>query len=662
MIPFESLTMEQQSFIKQALDGRNVLVEACIGSGKTTSIQCLCQMMPPYKVVLYLTFNRLLKEEAKVKITAEWVRVTNYHGFAYGECVRHNITVGVSDSIQTYLNSHLPVEHIDVLIMDEYQDINGVISQMLRYIVDRNPGIQVVAVGDMAQKMSNHTVLEADKFIHELLGKNLVPMEFTTCFRLNDALAQELGKVWGKEIHGVNTDMQVMTMSFDEALEHLLIQEPGDVLCLGSNEGPRVRMLNELERRCPEKFNKDTVWSKVTDTEGGATSPRPGSAIFTTFDGCKGMERDVCVVFDWTLKYWNTRMAKPGARYEIIRNIFCVAASRGKREIIFVDNGQDMLSFEDIRDLEPQRRKFEDMDISSMFDYKFDEHLDEARACLVTRELQPPGEIIDVPTSDGLIDLSMCIGMYLEMSYFSGSAVEQYIDAWFASHPGRGYLRKTDMDSWTLDEKILYLTVLETGQQRYYEQARRHLVTDSQLAQMRERLAAVLPADASSQVPVRVPFYSKRAPVSFKANGFADVVYQNTVYELKFTAGLSVTHYLQCAMYMIGRYLERGILWNVRTNQMVEIRIPNRQQFLDKAMVAATLGDMREYAPHRKDQMAEFIGMHRKMAVQAKELYLNGDMSEADVRKYLSECGLYLPGTISEMITRMREMHRLQTM
>lgn len=289
MIPFESLTMEQQSFIKQALDGRNVLVEACIGSGKTTSIQCLCQMMPPYKVVLYLTFNRLLKEEAKVKITAEWVRVTNYHGFAYGECVRHNITVGVSDSIQTYLNSHLPVEHIDVLIMDEYQDINGVISQMLRYIVDRNPGIQVVAVGDMAQKMSNHTVLEVDKFIHELLGENLVPMEFTTCFRLNDSLAQELGAVWGKEIHGVNTDMQVMTMSFDEALEHLLVQEPGDVLCLGSNEGPRVRMLNELERRCPEKFNKDTVWSKVTDTEGGATSPRPGSAIFTTFDGCKGM-------------------------------------------------------------------------------------------------------------------------------------------------------------------------------------------------------------------------------------------------------------------------------------------------------------------------------------------------------------------------------------
>lgn len=51
------LTKEQRKFIKFALAGNNVLVDACIGSGKTTSIQCLCDLIPKEKqiVCLFLT-------------------------------------------------------------------------------------------------------------------------------------------------------------------------------------------------------------------------------------------------------------------------------------------------------------------------------------------------------------------------------------------------------------------------------------------------------------------------------------------------------------------------------------------------------------------------------------------------------------------------------
>ena len=38
------LSDEQQLFIEKALQGYNILVDACIGSGKTTAIQNLCKI------------------------------------------------------------------------------------------------------------------------------------------------------------------------------------------------------------------------------------------------------------------------------------------------------------------------------------------------------------------------------------------------------------------------------------------------------------------------------------------------------------------------------------------------------------------------------------------------------------------------------------------
>ena len=83
-IPFNlKLSDEQQEFIEKSLEGKNILVDACIGSGKTTAIQNLCNVIPGEKKVLYLTYNRLLKLDAKSKIKRKNVTVTNYHGFAY---------------------------------------------------------------------------------------------------------------------------------------------------------------------------------------------------------------------------------------------------------------------------------------------------------------------------------------------------------------------------------------------------------------------------------------------------------------------------------------------------------------------------------------------------------------------------------------------------
>ena len=61
------LSDEQQFFVDKALEGHNILVDACIGSGKTTAIQMLCDKLPLRKKILYLTYNRLLKNDAQSK-------------------------------------------------------------------------------------------------------------------------------------------------------------------------------------------------------------------------------------------------------------------------------------------------------------------------------------------------------------------------------------------------------------------------------------------------------------------------------------------------------------------------------------------------------------------------------------------------------------------
>lgn len=197
------LTVEQKEFIQKAKEGNNILVNACIGSGKTTAIQELCKEIPQEKKVLYLTYNKLLKIDAKSKIKQKNVLVTNYHGFAYMALKGVKISVGVSDLIQTYNKRKPPISKYDILILDEYQDINSELSDLLLTIKDANPNIQIIAVGDMDQKIYDFSKLNISEFINAFLG-DYIKMEFTQCFRLPEEYAKELGTLWNKKITGVN--------------------------------------------------------------------------------------------------------------------------------------------------------------------------------------------------------------------------------------------------------------------------------------------------------------------------------------------------------------------------------------------------------------------------------------------------------------------------
>lgn len=591
------LSGEQQLFIEKALQGENILVDACIGSGKTTAIQNLCNKLPSTKKILYLTYNKLLKLDAKSKIKKKNVTVTNYHGFAYMILNRNGVSVGVSDLIQTVIQNKLPIGRYDVLIIDEYQDIEQELADLLQLIKNSNPLMQIIAVGDMEQKIYDKTTLKVEMFIKEFL-EDYLTLRFTKCFRLSDHLAAMLGRVWKKQIRGVNADCKVEEMAKKDIVSFLAEQNPEDILCLGSRTGVMSDTLNTLEERYPYKFNKKTVYATISDNESiGKAEPKEDSAIFTTYDSSKGLERRICVVFDFTESYWRIRISKSQQSYTILRNIFCVAASRGKNHIIFVKPDDAMLSEKTLSTFVETNHKFDDLNISEMFEFKYKEDVERCFSQLKIHKLaQKDNSSIHVKSTDDFIDLSPCIGIYQEAAFFEQYQIDAEIRLRLLLNPELNRLYTKKLQNSSLDQKILFLVSLDTKQNRYRTQVIPPLVNEEQSRLIKDRLKTRLNTKENAQVECRIDFSNcENGTVLFSVRGFADAVKDNIVYELKFVSELTHEHFLQCAVYMMAMNLPKGILWNVRDNTLYEIEVPDKKVFLNTTAKAITKGMIENY-------------------------------------------------------------------
>lgn len=579
------LTSEQELFIKRVLEGNNVLVDACCGSGKTTTIQELCNRIPSDKKILYLTYNRLLKIDAKRKIKNTNAMVTNYHGFASWCCFKAGLSADKGDLIQTFLReiNHVPI--FDILILDEYQDISDEISKMLEKVKAFNPQIQIAAVGDMKQKIYDQTHLDVFTFVKDFLGEDCIELEFTKCFRLSAEYANKIGGIWDKKIEGINPDCKISTISKDDVVGFLSKQKPKDVLCLGARTGTLSKVLNDLEDMFPEVYNKKTVFASIQDSDTFSNiKPNSRTAIFTTYDGSKGMERDICIVFDFVPSYWKVRIDQPNVNPEILRNIFMVAASRGKRQIIFVEDEEKIIDEKYIpQNMNGSNAFTKPFNISEMFDFKFKENVEECFSLLECTPIKTEdNEPILIKSNDDMIDLSPCIGIYQEAAYFNNYDIDREFDLIRITSD----FHVKPKEEASLEEKILLLTSFSTKQKRYAKQVTLPFIDKYQDAAIKNRLKTRLTPDEEEQIPVRMDVEGKRGNenVSFGIVGLADVLKDNIPYELKFVSELSHEHFLQLATYMIGLKVNKGYLWNIYNNTVYEVKIPDKKEFLEKVI------------------------------------------------------------------------------
>ena len=89
--------------------------------------------------------------------------------------------------------------------------------------------------------------------------------------------AKKLGDAWNKPIIGVNDVCRIECMDKTSIVALLSKCEPRDILCLGARYGDMVDVLNELETKMRNKFNKYTVYASISDRDKGRVDFRAKS-------------------------------------------------------------------------------------------------------------------------------------------------------------------------------------------------------------------------------------------------------------------------------------------------------------------------------------------------------------------------------------------------
>lgn len=609
-----NLSTEQQRMVDLALSGHDVIVDSTVGAGKTTAIQALCSKAGKDRRVLYLTYSKLLKLDAQRRVTG--AKVQNYHGIVYPSLLRAGIRCSVGQSISVFnrefdtrLKHDFPV--YDMLVIDEYQDITEEYAQLIRNIKSLNPDMVMVLVGDTEQKVKSNTRIDTRAFALEICANPTI-VNFSQSFRIGPAIADQLSLAWNKSVIGANTDQVVYYMTYETAFERLKRAEPGQVLCLGTRNGAMSVALNNLERSQPVKYNKNTVYASI---QGGdsTVSYDENTAVFTTFDASKGLERDICVVFDYTSKNWKTRNGFSNVDHIVMRNIFLVAASRGKSEIIFVGNPEDQafqrrlagsnigyIATKTFMDVTPAERPVYDkpITIQGAFDFTFVENVQECFDLIRTERIDDgAGDVISINRNDGLIDLSPAVEYMQLLLYFDNASAEAMMQSIMgADRSGKtvttGWAARVNDDRPQAWKDALMLSAASTNQSRYADQVTRN-IGRAVLDALQERMSTYLPSSS----PVHRELFAagtaftdqgQQTPISFVGRVTAVDSVTEEFFQIYYRSELSKEVLCEMALMLCVSGKESGIVANTRTGELIRVTVPSPQDFMDAAITCIT--------------------------------------------------------------------------
>lgn len=590
----------------------NFIVDACIGSGKTTSIIAVANVLVGNynKSVLYLTYNKLLKEDARTRFShldPTKIHIHNYHSFIIKYLSRAGIDASNDLAIREFLRLKPQIDQYDTIIIDEYQDLTKLRASLLTYIVNhQRVKPQLIFVGDMDQKISQDYSLDVKTYIEDL-AYPCQHLTFTNCFRIDSNYANQIGKFWNKTINGCNKNHIIKHMTVDDTVEFLIENVKSgkynisDILCLSPTRKTKsaINILNAIEHMEPTIFNKDTVYASIFEYDRPDLDTK-NAAIFTTFDSSKGLDRRISIVCDFDRDNWIKRSKPDGVNYTILKNIFLVGATRGKDITIFVhkDTIQTLLDLDDL--LIPftcSHQYKKPIKISNMYSFKNESDIFD---CYDLIDINPISNItfeLTTKIHQGYMNISSCINNWMKVSYFNNYDIdnivykELLVDCTYVES-GEIYLDEEELNrkfndylhNYTnLEEKIAYYTYLETKQERYIKEMDYPYINSIDKTLIHNRLISndiksneIGPIKHEIRINCNIDGEDKLLDIV----GYSDFIKDSCIYQLAFKSTLGIEDYLKLATCIICSKYNNGILYNVKTNEKFSIMINDKEQYI----------------------------------------------------------------------------------
>jgi hypothetical protein len=383
---------EQQAIVDAVKAGRNVVVDAVAGSGKTTTVLFLaaaCQN----KRVLQITYNSQLKSEVREKAAARGLvnlEVHTYHSLI----VRYYDNNGFTDAVMRRVVSGnkqpriLP--QVDILVIDEAQDMTTLYYKVIRKMLDdvQSP-VTLLIMGDRYQgiydfKDADTRFLTLAKRIWPVRANNAVNAEresdnaasdsdnadnaasdsesdddpepflsltLRRTYRLTDPITNFVNNclVGSKRIVSCKPGPPIQYLKYDVWTVHKYLTDmilslihhkqaaPEDIFVLAGsvkNASSPLRMLeNSLVKNripCFVPTNENAVLDEEIIT---------GKVIFTTFHQSTGRERPIVIVYGFDESYF--KFFAPDSSRKTCPSTIYVATTRASQRLIVVEAAND---------------------------------------------------------------------------------------------------------------------------------------------------------------------------------------------------------------------------------------------------------------------------------------------------------------------------------
>ncbi|KAK6353009.1 hypothetical protein TWF696_005000 [Orbilia brochopaga] len=370
------LSKQQEQAKEILLDGRqNIVINACAGSGKTTTLLQMAAHIG--KRFLALLYNRRLRAETIERaesLSLHNLVIDNYHGLAYRYYTQEAATdQGLKRIVEDDLPPIRPLPEFDILVLDEQQDMNPIIYNfVLKLLRDSaktgTHSPQLMLLGDPRQEIYQFNNADKRFLTHcrdlfpgqyvengKAHDRTWVEINQMVSFRMTTKIARFINHqlLRGSKPHiGAIKDDQddplpryvVCDALSDEPLAELQrllkILPPQEILILApslrSARNPIRHLANLIALEMPEL----RIHIPMDDDDRVSDKVSAGKIIFASYHQAKGIEREAAILFNFSSSYYDFYDRHPATLVNV-GNVQYVAATRAKKHLVLIHHFED---------------------------------------------------------------------------------------------------------------------------------------------------------------------------------------------------------------------------------------------------------------------------------------------------------------------------------